>query len=128
MQPRLLKYNDVVYEPQPFSGENESGWFPVGDRVLVLSDVAKSTTSGGVILADDMLGRADASAYTGTVVALGDAAFKWSSDRTRPFTGEVPGVGRRVTFEKFAGVLIPGEDGKTYRLMDDRCIGGVQKA
>src|ERR1041384_1956573 len=102
MQPKLLKYNDVEYEAQPFSGKNESGWTPVGDKVLVLSDVARSQTTGGVYITDDQLQRMDASAYTGTMVELGDDAFKWSSDRARPFTGTPPSPGQRVTFEKFA--------------------------
>ena len=127
MQPRLLKYNDVEYEPQEFTGKNESGWLPVGDRVLVLSDVVRQQTSGGVFITEDMAARMDASAYTGVVVQIGLDAFMWNSDRTRPFAGFRPEIGARVTFEKFAGVLVPGIDGKIYRLMDDKCIGGVEE-
>jgi chaperonin GroES len=126
MQPKILSVRKAEYLPAPFFGKNESGFEPIGDRVLVRPDIAASS-SGGIELPDDIVDRAQLSASSGVLVALGDDAFKWSFDRTRPFAGVKPEVGSRVCFEKYAGQVILGDDGIEYRLIDDKCVGGVRK-
>lgn len=126
MKPRLLSVRKAEYIPAPFFGKNESGCVPIGDRVLVRPDIAASS-SGGIQIPDQVVDRAQLSSTSGVVVELGDGAFKWSSDRTRPFEGEKPEVGSRVYYDKFAGKIILGDDGVEYVLMDDASIGGVRK-
>jgi co-chaperonin GroES (HSP10) len=65
-----------------------------------------------------MVDRMSEAAETGTLIAIGSKAWAKSSD-------EKPEVGQRVIFEKYAGSYQWGADGRRYRLMDDRCIGGL---
>ena len=130
MQPRGLNKSVVLtplaqYVPAEWSGKNESGIYPIGDRVLVLPDKAIEETSGGILMTDQKRDTDGMAAETGVLVALGEAAWKWNSDRTRPFDGTRPEVGARVWFERYAGSIQYGMDGRAYRLMDDKCIGAV---
>lgn len=127
MEPKLLKQGDVDFIPQMYLGANFSGWSAVGDRVLVCSDAASSKSKGGVELTQDYTFRHTQAAITGVIIECGDEAFKWNGDRTRPFEGLKPKPGDRVIFERYAGSPIVGDDGKLYRLMDDKCIGGMKK-
>lgn len=126
MQPRLLKTIQAEYVQETFSGKNLSNWKPVGDRVLVKSDKVSAQSSGGVHLPEDMQARMNMASTTGVIIELGDDAFKWNSDRTRRFEGNVPKVGQRIVHVKYAGVEIIGADGEVYRMMDDKEIGGIQ--
>jgi chaperonin GroES len=126
MKPRLLSVRRAEFIPAPFFGKNESGCEPIGDRVLIKPDIAAST-SGGIQIPDEVIDRAQLSSSSGVIVAVGDDAFMWNSDRTRPFGGEKPKAGDRVHFDKFAGKLILGDDGVEYRLLDDNSIGGVRR-
>lgn len=126
MKPRLLSVRRAEFLPAPFFGKNESGCVPIGDRVLIRPDIAAST-SGGIQIPDEVVDRAQLSSSSGVIIALGEGAFEWNSDRTRPFTGERPKSGDRVHFDKFAGKLILGDDGVEYRLLDDNSIGGVRR-
>lgn len=126
MQPRLLKTIQAEYVQETYSGKNLSGWKPVGDRVLVKSDKVSTHTSGNILIPDDMQTRMNMASTTGIIIELGDDAFKWNSDRTRRFEGNVPKVGQRIVHVKYAGVEIIGTDGEVYRMMDDKEIGGIQ--
>jgi co-chaperonin GroES (HSP10) len=131
MQPKLMVANKRLltplgeYVPAEWSGENTSGIIPIGDRVLVLPDKAPDRSSGGVVFTEIQQDRDGLAAETGVLVALGEAAWKWNSDRTRPFDGTKPKVGQRVWFERYAGAIQYGRDGVAYRLMDDKAVGAV---
>lgn len=126
LNPKVLTIRRQEYIPAPFFGKNESGCEPIGDRVLVRPDIA-SSKSGSLDLPDDVIDRAQMASSSGVIVAVGDDAFAWNSDRTRPFTGEKPKSGSRVHFDKYAGVVILGNDGVEYRIMDDKSIGGIRR-
>jgi chaperonin GroES len=129
LKPKLIKSNQAEYEIADWNGKNETGYEPLGDRVLVLPDQAKSQTSGGIYIADDLLERLNLSGTSGTVIAVGEDAFRWSADRQRPWGNSYrPKPGDHVFFEKFAGLVVPGDDGKSYRAMDDKTIGLVRTA
>ena len=125
MQPKLIRTKHGQYEPAPWNGVNESGITPFGDRVLILPDPFAPTTIGGIIFTDEQRERADMAAETGVLVAMGDDAWLWNSDRARKFEGNKPKVGQRVIFEQYAGSYQFGADGVRYRLMDDKCVGGL---
>lgn len=125
MKPRLLTVRKAEYIPAPWFNKNEAGCVPVGDRVLIRPDIAASH-SGSLELPDDIVDRAQLSASSGVIVALGDDAFVWNADRTRPYGGYKPKEGDRVHFEKYAGKVILGDDGVEYRIVDDKAIGAVK--
>lgn len=126
LNPKVLAVKRAEYIPAPFFGTNESGCIPIGDRVLVRPDIAASS-SGSLALPDAVVERAQLSASSGVIVALGDDAFTWNFDRTRPYAGEKPQVGDRIFMDVYSGKVILGDDGVEYRLVDDKCIGGVRR-
>jgi len=127
LSPKVLSVQRVEYLPAVFAGVNNSGVMPVGDRVLIQPDLAMTRSQGNIALPDDVVERMQLSASSGVIVEIGDDAFAWNSDRTRPFAGYRPKPGDRVHFEKYAGKEIVGDDGVKYRLIDDKAIGGVKK-
>jgi co-chaperonin GroES (HSP10) len=127
LNPKVLSVSRVEYIAAPWTGENKSGCTPVGDRVLILPDIAMTKSQGNIALPDDVVERMQLSASSGVIVEIGDDAFAWNSDRTRPFGGYKPKAGDRVHFEKYAGKEIVGDDGAKYRLVDDKAIGGIRK-
>jgi co-chaperonin GroES (HSP10) len=127
MQPKILSIRKAEYINAPYFGKNESGCTPLGDRVLVRPDIAAAKV-GELHIPDDIRDRAQLSGSTGVVIELGEDAFRWNFDRSRPWTGYRPVAGDRIYFDRYAGKEILGKDGQTYRLMDDKCIGGVEKA
>jgi co-chaperonin GroES (HSP10) len=127
MQEKLLRTIHCEYQPAMYLGANFSGWTPIGDYVLVRPDDVARKTSGGIDLPDDLAERMQLAAITGVIIECGDEAFRWNADRTRPHEGYKPIAGDRVIFEKYAGKPILGEDGKNYRILEDKAIGGIKK-
>lgn len=125
MEPKLLKTGIAEYVPQVWGGENQSGAKPLGDYVLLMPDTAAEQTSGGVFIDPRTAERHTLASETGILVAMGDQAFVWNADRSRKWDGERPQVGQRVYFTRYAGQLVHGKDGRTYRVMEDKCIGAV---
>jgi co-chaperonin GroES (HSP10) len=126
-EPTRIKTELGYYDVVPFGGVNDSGYQPIGDRVLILVDQAAEMTGAlkAIELPSEIRERIALAAETGVIVALGEAAFEWNADRTRPFGGTKPTVGTRVYFERYAGGKVLGRDGKWYRCMDDKTIGCV---
>jgi co-chaperonin GroES (HSP10) len=125
MTPKLIRTPLGQYTPALWAGTNASGIEPFGCRVLVLPDPFAATTGGGIAIPDDLQERMTEASETGILIAVGDEAWFWNSDRTRHFSGRKPEVGAHIIFERYAGSYQFGADGHRYRLMDDRCIGGI---
>lgn len=123
-EPKLIKGLNAEYLPAVWDGNNTSGIRCVGTSVLVLMDLASEKTSGGIITPDFSVEKATLSSETGVVVHIADGAFRLNEDMS-PWSGDKPSLGDRVFVERYAGKQIPGRDGRTYRLMDYKCIGGV---
>lgn len=125
MQPKIIRMQYGEYIVTEWGGVNESGITPHGDRVLVLPDLFADVTSGGVFITEEQRERNNLASQTGVLVAVGDDAWTWNSDRSRRYEGKKPEPGQRVIFEQYAGVSLWGADGKRYRLFDDKCVGGL---
>jgi co-chaperonin GroES (HSP10) len=126
MEPKLVRTELAEFVRTEFTG-NTSGYVPIGDRVLVKVDEAATTTSGGVYLPDDTTYKMTMAAETGVIVAMGDAAFYWTFDRSKDWYGRKPKIGDHVYLERYAGRVIKGKDGTMYRVMDDRCIAALSE-
>lgn len=122
MKPNRIAAANFQYVEANWDGNNRSGFTPLADSVVVLCDVAPDTTSGNLFITADIQLKQQMMAETGVVVAIGEGAFLWLSDRTRAWEGLRPKVGDRVVFERYAGREQTGLDGQQYRLMSDRCI------
>jgi len=117
---------------------NRSGITPILDRVLVLPDEIEEKTDGGIIIAPQVQEQHQMAQATGTFIEAGPDAFIHSTiyvetivnggwkmterriDRWNP--EYVPKPGDRVQFAKYGGLVNIGEDGKEYRILNDRDI------
>ena len=123
----MIKTDIAQYTPAWWSGKNESGYTPISDAVLVMIDTVLEVRESGISIPQESKERQDMAAETGIIVALGEGAFVWTADRRRPLTGRKPVPGERVFMERYAGRIIYGDDGKTYRLVTDRQVGAVKE-
>lgn len=125
MEGRLITGDQREYAMAAWDGANHSGYQPLDDKVLVLMDEHVNVTSGGVHIPDVAADRQSAAGETGLVVALGPGAFVFDDDARRSWIGHKPEPGDRVYCERYSGQVLQGIDGRTYRLMGQRCIGAV---
>lgn len=99
--------------------KNESGIIPLDQRVLVRPDPVEEKTSGGIILPDQAVEQQKYATVKGTLIAAG--ANAWSEARVmRGFTAPQPGD--RVMIAKYGGVVVKGDDGVEYRVMNDEDV------
>ena len=122
---RALSTKIAEYIPQVFTGNNQSGIAALNDTIIVLVDVAPEKTQGGIILPEKQKDNYTMASETGTVVDVGPGAFKWDRDRTAEWEGRKPGPGDHIAFERYAGQDAKGEDGKTYRIMQDKSVACI---
>src|SRR5262245_15035043 len=127
MEDRFLQTELSNYEPAEFTGDLDYLPEPLGDCALIQPDsAAKEVGASGLIeIPEEIRDRYSKASETGLVIAVGEGAFAWTSDRTRQWTGYKPKVGDRVWYKRYSGVAIKGYDGVIYTLMTDHCIGGV---
>ncbi len=100
---------------------NPSGIRPVEYHILVKPKELEQKTAGGIIIPDDPHEREKMGQAEGDLIAVGDVAFHtegvpWS---------DAPQVGDRVSFAKYAGIVVKGRDDVDYRLLDDKEVFGV---
>lgn len=127
MQPRTLATDRGSYDLATWDGVNRAGLKPVGDNVLVMVDNAVSVTPGNIIIPDESQKTIGLGSTTGVMVCVGPLAFLYSADRMLKIEAEhQPKAGQRVWFTRYAGQEYYGYDGKLYRVMSDRQIGGVE--
>lgn len=127
MKQRLLKSSQGhEFIPARFNGVNCSGIEAIGDNVLVLPDKSAEKSTGGIEFTAERIERITMAAETGIIVSMGDGAFFWNSDRSRPWVGIKPKVGDRVYMTRYSGQVEMGDDEEFYRLMTDTCIGAVK--
>jgi len=110
--------------------QNTSGITPAGDRVLVKPDEVEKVTSGGIIIPETHGERYALAQTIGVVVAIGPDAWidhveKDSEGRivkTQGYSKPFALPGDRVCFAKYGGLQVTGEDGQTYRIINDTDI------
>ena len=92
---------------------NESGIVPLGHRVLVLPYEIEEKSAGGVIVTIAVnKEREEMAQVRGVVVSVGPNCWE-----EYPKAWATPGD--HVMFGKYAGAIMPGNDGKKYRLVND---------
>ena len=92
---------------------------PTGHMLLVLPVEVEVTTRSGIVLATATQSQRESMAQTeAEVVALGNTAY---SDQPVPWCQ----VGDKVVFAKYAGTICQGNDGKTYRLINDLDVKAI---
>ena len=117
---------------------NKSGFFPCGDRVVVLPDKVERITKGGIIIPEKEGDKHQLAQVTGVLVAvgpdawinqititerkMGNGGWREIERKTCGYSGPFAKVGDRVCFARYNGLPFDGEDGKQYRLLNDEDI------
>lgn len=96
---------------------------PTGTRILVKPDPVEKQSKGGIILAQDER-LAQAAAVTGTVISVGELAFKEFVDGAfkhvyTPFAKP----GDRIQYKRYTGVSVKDPDsGEEFLLLNDNDV------
>ena len=100
---------------------NPSGIRPVEFNVLVKPKEVEEKTAGGIIVPDIARDRQQVAAVEGEIVAVSPLAFTYEDWGNH----EMPKVGDRVYYAKYAGMIVKGVDGVEYRLTKDKDVAAV---
>lgn len=109
-----------IYEPGFMRTANTSGVIPLDLRVLVRPDAAEAVTRGGIILPEPEVDKQKYAQCKATIIAVGENAFEEAAARSPAFAK--PKAGDRVLIAKYHGVMITGDDGVDYRLLNDEDV------
>jgi co-chaperonin GroES (HSP10) len=113
------KGNPIRTQKHDYTG-NDSGFFPIDTKILVLPDYIDDTSEGGIVLTSDTVQQNDLAVTEGFLVDYGKEAFMdWHN--TTP-----PKKGTRLVWAVYAGQMLEGEDGKMYRLINDTDIAAIK--
>lgn len=119
---------------------NTSGITAVGDRVIVKPDKIEETASGTIVIPESVREKHMHAQSTGILVDAGPDAWSHRTEETyRILDGELKLVerrrvgysapfavpGSRVAFAKYGGLQVEGEDGETYRILNDEDITAI---
>ena len=123
---------------------NSSGVIPKGDRVLVLPDKIEETVGDSEIyIPEEYRRQHQAAQMAGILVAVGpdawvhtrtttrrliDGQMKVVEEKVTGYSEPFAEVGERVCFAQYNGRNFEGEDGETYRLLNDEDITGTVSA
>jgi len=95
---------------------------PLEYKVIILPDPVEKKTAGGIILTDESLDKEQNAAVRATFVEASPLAFNYDG-----FPKELrPKPGDRVIIARYTGATFEGEDGKQYRILNDKDIIGVE--
>jgi co-chaperonin GroES (HSP10) len=104
---------------------NGKRFVPIEFKVLVKPDLIEETDelvkrckALNMELPPDVKERDKLRQITGTLIAVGGNAFD-------DFKGQLPSVGDKVYFAKYAGLMIQADDKTEFRLMNDKDITGL---
>ena len=96
---------------------NQSGILPTGGHLLVLPDKVEEMTAGGIYIPQDAREKEQQAATVGTLVAVGSGAWTDLDDGS-PWAL----VGDKVSYSRYAGVSMTGQDGESYVLINDNDV------
>jgi chaperonin GroES len=102
---------------------NTSGIQPLDLRVLVLPDPVEERSAGGILLPEQHKEREKFATVKGTLIAVGENAWEEAAARSAGFIRPV--AGDRVVIAKYGGIMLTGDDGKDYRLLNDEDVIGL---
>ena len=94
---------------------NNSGITPALDRIVILPEPLEEVSDGGIVIPDTVNAEHGLAQFFGTLIAVGPDCW---TDYSQPAAK----VGDRVMYAKYTGAYVVGEDGISYRLMNDRDI------
>lgn len=104
----------------PSLSECNPGIKPVEYYVLIAPEVTEEKTAGGIFLPQTKRETDEIATQRGRIVAQSPLAWTFADgDDHRGKIGDV------VLFGRYAGSLIEGLDGRTYRICRDKDVAGI---
>lgn len=103
------------------------GFAPTEYNVLIAPPDKAEKTEGGLFLADETKDADFMAAQLGRLVAASPIAFNYDDDPAWR-ADQQPQLGDIVWFARYAGTTLEGLDGRTYRIVKDRDIGGIVRS
>lgn len=97
---------------------NESGILPVEYKILIKPEDVERKTESGIILTEKVTDREKLAQVRGVLIAVGGNAFE---DWQEP----IPKVGDTISYAKYAGLIVKGNDDVEYRLANDKDITAI---
>ena len=96
---------------------NKSGILPTGGHLLVLPDKVEEKTAGGIYIPETSREKEQQAATVGTLIAVGPGAWL-DLDDGQPWAS----VGDRISYSRYAGVTMKGQDEESYVLINDNDV------
>lgn len=118
----LGKVGDVELMDVPALADTDVGVEPV-EYNLIIAPARQRDKVGSIFIPDESRESLELARQVGRIVAASEIAFNydaWPADGRGP-----PKVGDIVWFARYAGGVLDGEDGKPYRMVKDKDIGGI---
>ena len=100
------------------------GFAPTEYNVLIAPPDRAEKTAGNIFLSDETKDADFMAAQLGRIIAKSPIAFNYDDAWART-TALQPKIGDIVWFARYAGTTLEGLDGRTYRIVKDRDIGGI---
>lgn len=95
---------------------NKSGIVPTGGHLLVLPDKVEEKTAGGIYIPETSRDKEQQAATVGTLIAIGSSA--WTDIDVQPWAK----AGDKVSYARYAGVAMVGQDKEQYVLINDNDV------
>lgn len=96
---------------------NAPGIIPTGGHILVKPEKVNEKTAGGIYMPESSREKEQQAATTGILVAVGSSA--WADlDDGMPWAN----VGDRISYSRYAGISMTGQDGEDYVLINDNDV------
>lgn len=96
---------------------NNSGILPTGGHLLVLPEKVEEKTKGGIYLPETAREKEQQAATVGLLMAVGPSAWKDLDDGSAWAE-----VGDKVSYSRYAGVTMVGQDNESYVLINDNDV------
>lgn len=116
------KIGDADLSMVPRLADCAPGLEPVEYNVLIIPAVMPEKI-GSILIADETREQKGDAMQVGRIVGMSEIAFNY--DNWPPNGRGPPGAGDIVWFARYAGGIVNGRDGKEYRMVKDKDIGGI---
>ena len=114
----LISMERTEMIPAIYPGFNSSGLVPRNYNLLVKMDTTSDRSKGGILIdIHDKVERMNEASVTGVVFAVGATVGAGDPEPIKP--------GDRVFIDKYAGIKAIGVDGRLYRFIDEKQVGGT---
>lgn len=108
----------------PNLSECNPGFDPVEYNVVIAPEVVETKTTGGLYLPDSVKETNELAQVRGLLVAVSPLAFNFDAWPEAEMHKR-PKPGDHVIYGKYTGILIKGDDGREYRLVNDKSVAAV---